>query len=643
VGRAGLSLVFCLSAALCAAWTVFAGKDVNWDLLNYHYYLPFELLAGRLDQDFFAASAQSYLNPAGYLPFYWMVSSGWHSVAASTALAVAHSTSIALLYLLAWRLFAHLPRGDRVLMSCLATAMAAATAVFWATVGSSFLDPLLVPLMLAALLLLLDASRHAVRCATLAGALFGAAAALKYSNAIFALAAFPLVLAMPGAPGAVRVRACFGYVGGGALAVGLFAGPWLVLMMREFGNPVFPLMNGWFQSPHAAFVNDISERFMPKDFVAALTFPFRMIVLDRALYAETFAPDIRLAALLVAAAALPGAALRRGAPPARALRGIDWRLLAFLGAAAVLWLASSGNGRYGMIVLLLAGLCLARVVERLLPPSGARIALALLLAVQLGTSIIAAPSRWFIAEAWSRSWLPYEVPERASQRPALYLTVEMLPMAVVAPFVHPASSFVNFRGQHSLAADSPRLAALLERHRGRVRTLGRGLELVDGKPHEDQLRAYDATLLRIGFRVDADDCFAIRWRPDDDDLVSRAANRLAGALPPHEPLSVASCGLRAAKRDPADVETERLVSSLFDRIEKGCPALFRGQTAVTEPLGSGWSRFYSGLDARLEAYADRVILNRPRAGEHIDLGALSDWARKQPPLPAACGAPREQA
>jgi hypothetical protein len=184
---------------------------------------------------------------------------------------------------------------------------------------------------------------------------------------------------------------------------------------------------------------------------------------------------------------------------------------------------------------------------------------------------------------------------------------------------------------------------LLERHRGRVRTLGRGLELVDGKPHEDQLRAYDATLLRIGFRVDADDCFAIRWRPDDDDLVSRAANRLAGALPPHEPLSVASCGLRAAKRDPADVETERLVSSLFDRIEKGCPALFRGQTAVTEPLGSGWSRFYSGLDARLEAYADRVILNRPRAGEHIDLGALSDWARKQPPLPAACGAPREQA
>ena len=39
---------FLASAALAAAWTLFAGKDINWDLLNYHYYAPFQLLAGRL-------------------------------------------------------------------------------------------------------------------------------------------------------------------------------------------------------------------------------------------------------------------------------------------------------------------------------------------------------------------------------------------------------------------------------------------------------------------------------------------------------------------------------------------------------------------------------------------------------------------
>jgi hypothetical protein len=102
-------LAFGLPAVLCAAWTVHAGKDVNWDQLNYHYYLPFELVAGRLAQDFFAASAQSYLNPLGYLPFYLMVAHGWHSVAVSIVLAAAHSLSIGLLYLVAQRLFAHLP------------------------------------------------------------------------------------------------------------------------------------------------------------------------------------------------------------------------------------------------------------------------------------------------------------------------------------------------------------------------------------------------------------------------------------------------------------------------------------------------------------------------------------------------------
>ena len=163
VGRAALVLVFCLPAALCAAWTLFAGKDLNWDLLNYHYYLPFELLAGRLQQDFFAASAQSYLNPVGYLPFYLMVSSGWHSVIASVALAVAHSLSIALLYLIAWTLFAHLPPRAAHRPSLPRERAGRRDGVFWAMVGSSFLDPLLAPLILAGLLVLLDGKRRAPR------------------------------------------------------------------------------------------------------------------------------------------------------------------------------------------------------------------------------------------------------------------------------------------------------------------------------------------------------------------------------------------------------------------------------------------------------------------------------------------------
>jgi len=54
--RATRFAVLTAPALICAVWTVAAGKDVNWDLLNYHYYLPYEWLHGRLQQDYFAAS-----------------------------------------------------------------------------------------------------------------------------------------------------------------------------------------------------------------------------------------------------------------------------------------------------------------------------------------------------------------------------------------------------------------------------------------------------------------------------------------------------------------------------------------------------------------------------------------------------------
>ncbi|MGA8006254.1 MAG: hypothetical protein WCA17_09145, partial [Burkholderiales bacterium] len=97
-----------------------------------------------------------------------------------------------------------------------------------------------------------------------------------------------------------------------------------------------------------------------------------------------------------------------------------------------------------------------------------------------------------------------------------------------------------------------------------------------------------------------------------------------------------SCALRPAARDPAEAATERRTSVIFDRIERACPRVFRGQTAVTEPFLNGWSRNYNGLDARLEAFGDYAVLNLLRKGGKIDFGRLSAWERGDAVLPAAC-------
>ena len=233
--------------------------------------------------------------------------------------------------------------------------------------------------------MLLDGTA-ALRRAALAGALFGAAAALKYSNAIFVAGG---VAARAGhARPAGRARWLAAYVAGGAVGGRASSpGPWLALMWREFGNPVFPLFNAWFRRPRAA--STWSRRFALQDLWrgARLSLPH-----DRARppsVRETFAPDLRFAALARARrAALPlAAALRRAPVRCAAATGA---CSASLRRALVLWLATSANARYGLVVLLLAGVCLARLAERLLPlRGGAHRARACCSLVQIGTAVVA--------------------------------------------------------------------------------------------------------------------------------------------------------------------------------------------------------------------------------------------------------------
>ena len=112
-----------------------------------------------------------------------------------------------------------------------------------------------------------------MRSATLSGALFGAATALKFSNAVFAIAGLALALAMPGAADRVRTRAAVGYAAGAAIAVALLAGPWFALLAHVFGNPVFPMLNGWFGSPDAPATSALSARFAPAGLADAALLP----------------------------------------------------------------------------------------------------------------------------------------------------------------------------------------------------------------------------------------------------------------------------------------------------------------------------------------------------------------------------------
>ena len=332
----------------------------------------------------------------------------------------------------------------------------------------------------------------------------------------------------------VRAGAC-AYVAGGALAVAVLAGPWLALMMREFGNPVFPLMNAWFQSPDAPPVNLVSGASRRRTSSRRSLFPFRMVVLDRSLYSEIFAPDLRFAALA-------RLRCRRRAAGASGASVADWRLLGFFALA----LRCCGSRPRRTRATAWCCSCSPGVVPRAprrAPAAAARRAHRARRAARAAARAPRSSRRRRAGSSPSRgrrTGFPTTCPSARCASRRCTSRVETLPMAVVAPF-RPS----RIRRSSTCAAstrlppDSPRLAALLERHRGRVRVLGRAL---DAQP----AAANATTLRRIGYRLDPADCFTIEWRRDD----GRCALARRELDQPHAAVERAAVGgeLRAAPR-----------------------------------------------------------------------------------------------
>src|SRR5262245_40053601 len=60
-------LMLCSWNALLA---VLLGKDLNWDLLNYHFYNGYALYTGRFERDLAPAQVQTFFNPLLDVPLY---------------------------------------------------------------------------------------------------------------------------------------------------------------------------------------------------------------------------------------------------------------------------------------------------------------------------------------------------------------------------------------------------------------------------------------------------------------------------------------------------------------------------------------------------------------------------------------------
>lgn len=644
--------VYIACTLLAVAWTLFAGKDVPWDALHYHMYAGFSAVNNRFAVDFFPAGSLTYLNPYAHLPLYLMVRAGWPSLAIGITFACLHSVMLWMTYELACAVSRRRDGTAPIAVAWAAVGLAFLNPVLLQEMGSSFTDITTGTLALGGYVAIANAFNGGrLRLVALAGALLGAAAALKLSNAFLALVpALPLVLGCVTTT-RLRVRALliFAICASGAALV-IFA-PWAWRLEQAFGNPFFPILNDVFNppdplagglrsqvAPHTSVVEALERlfnamrdpRFLPSSLGEALARPFEILRPRRLIHTETLAADARYAGLLLLSMlGLATVVLRRWrGNPADVLQA--HQPFVYLAAAFligwIVWIAISGNSRYFLPMACVAAVLLAAGLQRMLAdaPRALYYVLAAVVCVQGLLLWQAAEFRWS-AQPWSGQWAQVTVPPRLQAEPYFYLPMDGQSQSFLLPSLAPKSAFLGINtGLTPEGPDGERALALIQANLARLRMLKlvQAIE-ADGRPVAPAVSTFDYPLRRFGLRVDTSDCDYIRYKGNPD-VIQRSGDQSGS----RDQVYLYTCRVTSGP-GLTEVERERkaIVDLVLDRVADACPKLFP-PGRESQRSGAIWRRNYADMvtwvnDDGLVRFADLIR----GGGDFVAMGREEDWIR----------------
>lgn len=579
-------LIALVSVGASVARTVVGGQDLNFDLQTYHYYLGYSAFVDRFALDFLPAGFQGYQSPMPYALLYWLDRVGAPPLINASVHAAIHALNLVLLFLLAESLVGANATGrDRVTVVAL-WLLGAVAPTYWHLVGTSYADLLTSALVLAGLWLIARAmpgsgvlSPRALWGIAAGAALAGAATGLRVHNAIY-VAGLLCALAQarfPSRPDRLRALGVFSAAGFAAWLL-CFA-PWAQHVYREFGNPLFPFFNGVFHSADFPAANLPLTSFVPDNLPDLITLPFRMASYNYWVYVEARLPDVRPGLLVVCVAAWGLLWLLRRAPRDDGGGARERHfILVFFAASALLWLATSSNGRYGIALFLLGGPVCGVMLCRLLPFRYALLAIAVVVVGLAVQQLMLFDQSRVVSTPWASRYFDWDLPDRYKREPATFLAFALQTGSTLAPRVHPASSHVNLVGQYTPSIDSPgsdrirRIIALPQRRLYGVFDFD---YVLTDAPGAKSIKTYFGGHLRLwGLDFTDEPCGLVSLRPAS----ARWAwiNRVGGFAIRADPPSFFVCELRssAPEEHARAVGEFRSFARKLERFGAACPQYF---------------------------------------------------------------------
>jgi hypothetical protein len=472
---------------LTAVYSVWAGRDANWDLLNYHYYNVFALLHDRAKLDVAVAQTQTLFNPLLHLPLYFGMQ--YLDPRLYTALLGAtQGLNLILIWSIAnvaWPAGRSLRRSGPVLVALAAGCGAA----FLTQLGTSFGDTLVTIPLLGALRLILStgqATRRSIVLVFLAGALGGIAFGLKPVVAVYDIALAAAVVCLPGTFRSRSIRLCV-LAAGGLAGVMASAGWWYWHVWRLTGNPLFPYYNDIFHSP--LFWDDrlVFDKFLPKTWREAILYPWIWLTNPTRVSEMPFF-SLAIPGLWTLIVSIGMARFLGLRPQGQPTSEVSTRaLFAFWLVGYGLWLTQSSVYRFAGTLEMLAPLLVVVLLAEWVPPPllSTRIVLAL-----IPLMVLSCPAN-FGRYHYSERFLEMT---RVEVPPGTMIAVAgKAPISYVVPFFPPDVPFVRIQSvmhgyagrQNGTDAEARRR---LEQHRGPLLLLVAEIDWERAQPLLDHYR-----------------------------------------------------------------------------------------------------------------------------------------------------------
>jgi hypothetical protein len=372
-------------------------------------------------------------------------------------------------------------------------------------------------------------------------------------------------------------------------------------------------------------------RFLPDTLRDAFWRPISMAAPNAGVYVEIMAPDLRFVCLVVLTLLALVFALRRSsAQPA------TWVLLAFAWLSFVPWLMTTGNGRYFIPILLIAGpLCLALIHQ--LPFSATfRLLLAGLVVGLQGYALVQnTPWRNWVLAAWGQPYYPIALTNEEREQPATYVTFANISYSLIAPQFDHRSHWV---GLASLSgdperADDRRAQTFLRQAAGLLQPIKLVIPTIPD--HIDDAQQPDADVRGELNRLLGLHRLALQGGNSCKLVLSRG---LASQALPHpelaRPATIAKFGFwicpltyPVARPAPAAPSPEsRLADQVFVKVEHACPRLFPPGETISERIPEGFVRNYPSADIKAYVLPDsnEVLYKYWRALNPGKIGTLAE-------------------